>query len=208
VVIGAIGIDAVAHAPRRKQDMVLAALPLLFAAHQLDEALIWLGLQGRVSWEVGRAATWVYVVIAYVLLPLLLPLLVVAIEPIKGRRFLLLPFVVVGAVVSTAFLIAVVRGPMSVNLAHLHLSYHVEFDTGRVIDGLYVVATCGSLLLSGYRHIRVFGVLNIVAVLLLAKLAADGYASLWCAWAAVTSAGIAAHVRFAGQGRRIRAELI
>jgi hypothetical protein len=40
-----------------------------------------------------------------------------------------------------------------------------------------------------------FGVVNLIAVMILGRLAADGYASLWCAWAAITSAGIAAHIR-------------
>jgi hypothetical protein len=194
VIIGAIGVDAVAHARHSKDHMALAALPLLFAAHQLDEALVWLGLHGRVSWDVARAATWVYVLIAFVLLPLLVPLIVLSIERRKRRRLLLFPLVVIGAIVSAGFLLAVVRGPMGVSLAHLHLSYHIGRD-GMVIDSLYVVVTCGAMLLSSYRHVAVFGVINLIAVMILAKLAADGFASLWCAWAALTSAGIAAHIR-------------
>jgi hypothetical protein len=153
--------------------MALAALPLLFAVHQLDEALIWWALQGRVSWDVGRAATWVYVLIAYVLLPLLVPIIVLSIERQRRRRFLLFPLVVTGAVVSVAFFLGAVRGPMGVTAGHLHLSYQVGGDSGILIDG----------------------VVNLIAVMILGRLAADGYASLWCAWAAITSAGIAAHIR-------------
>jgi hypothetical protein len=195
LVIGAIGVDAVAHVGDRQEHMALAALPLLFAVHQLDEAVIWWAVQGRVSRDVGRAATWVYVLIAYVLLPLLVPIIVLSIEQRRRRRFLLFPLVVVGALVSVAFFIGAVRGPMGVSAGHLHLSYRVGGDSGVLIDVLYVVVTCGAMLLSSYRHVVFFGVVNLIAVMILGRLAADGYASLWCAWAAITSAGIAAHIR-------------
>jgi hypothetical protein len=60
---------------------------------------------------------------------------------------------------------------------------------------LYVVATCGPLLFSSYRHIRRYGVLNLVAVCALAWLNQSGLISLWCVWAAVTSVAIAVHLR-------------
>ena len=60
----------------------------------------------------------------------------------------------------------------------------------------YVIATCGSLLLSSYRDIAIFGIVNLVAVAALAKLTIDGFASLWCGWAAITSGALAIHMRY------------
>jgi hypothetical protein len=62
---------------------------------------------------------------------------------------------------------------------------------------LYVVAVCGPLLLSGYRHVAIFGMVNLVAVAIIARLTVSGFASIWCGWAAVSSAAIALHCRFA-----------
>ena len=61
--------------------------------------------------------------------------------------------------------------------------------------GLYVVAVSGPLLLSGYRHIAVFGIANLVAVAVLAWLTVDGFASLWCTYAALAAGAIALHMR-------------
>jgi hypothetical protein len=44
--------------------------------------------------------------------------------------------------------------------------------------------------------VAVLGAVNLVAVAKLAKLAVDGFASLWCGWAAVTSGAIALHLRY------------
>ena len=39
---------------------------------------------------------------------------------------------------------------------------------------LYVIAACGPLLLSGYRHVAVFGIVNLAAVVIIARLTASG----------------------------------
>jgi hypothetical protein len=39
---------------------------------------------------------------------------------------------------------------------------------------LYVIAACGPLLLSGYRHVAVFGIVNLAAVIIIARLTASG----------------------------------
>ncbi len=89
------------------------------------------------------------------------------------------------------------RGPVTVRLGSYHLAYSIGLRHGLEIIGLYIVATCGSLLVSGYRHIFIFGVANLVAVIILARLTADGFASLWCFYAALASGAISLHMRFA-----------
>ena len=88
------------------------------------------------------------------------------------------------------------RGPVVAELAHYHLSYTVDLRAGGLMVTAYVVATCGSLVFSGHRDIAVFGWVNLVAVALLARLAVDGFASLWCGWAAITSGAFAIHMRY------------
>ncbi|HZE14212.1 MAG TPA: DUF6629 family protein, partial [Mycobacterium sp.] len=89
------------------------------------------------------------------------------------------------------------RGPVSATLGWFHLQYSIGLQHGFLIVGLYVVATCGSLLLSGYKHIVVFGLANIAVVVALAVLTADGFASLWCFYAALASGAITLHMRYA-----------
>ena len=78
-----------------------------------------------------------------------------------------------------------------------HLSYGVRVSDGLVVVVLYVVAVCGPLLVSGYRSVALFGVVNLVAVIVIARLTISGFASVWCGWAAVSSAAITLHCRFA-----------
>ena len=82
-------------------------------------------------------------------------------------------------------------------LAPYHLSYSIRLSDGFLIVALYVVAVCGPLLVSGYRNVALFGVVNLVAVIIIARLTISGFASVWCGWAAVSSAAITLHCRFA-----------
>jgi hypothetical protein len=51
--------------------------------------------------------------------------------------------------------------------------------------------------MSGYRNVVIFGIVNLVAVIIIARLTISGFASVWCGWAAITSAAITLHCRVA-----------
>lgn len=198
-----IGVDAVRHVHRRHDHLALATLPLLLAAHQVDEAFVWRGLQGRVDAGVGHLATWVYLTFAFVVLPVYVPVAVLALESAPGRRRVITGFVALGALVSLLLLSAMLRGPVTVTIGDHHLQYGIGLTAGFWVVTGYVTATCGAAVFSGYRRLALFGVVNLIAVALLARLAIDGFASLWCAWAAVTAGAIALHLRTVGPARSL-----
>jgi hypothetical protein len=197
LVVGAIGVDAFRHLRGRNSHLLLAGLPLLLGAHQLDEAFVWWGLEGHVPHEVGRVALWIYLLIAFVVVPTFVPISVLALEHTAQRRRSMMPFVVLGVAVSAVLLAAMLRSPIGVTEHPYHLAYSINISHGGLVIALYVVATCGALLFSGYRHIEIFGVANLIAVALLAWLTIDGFASLWCAYAALAAGAIALHMRYA-----------
>jgi hypothetical protein len=100
-------------------------------------------------------------------------------------------------VVSTLLFVAMLRGPVSASLGNDHVAYDIKLHAGLLIVAAYIVATCGSAIFSGYRHIAIFGVVNLIALIIIARLTIDGFASVWCGWAALTSIAIAVHIRFA-----------
>ncbi|MGH9120465.1 MAG: DUF6629 family protein, partial [Acidimicrobiales bacterium] len=203
-VICAIGVDVLRHVDRRRDHLAVAALPLILGAHQLDESLVWWAKDGNVPHDVGTVATWIYMLIALVLLPLFVPLAVLLMEPTARRRWAMAPFVAIGAGVGAVLRAAMIRGPISVTEHPYHLAYSVRISYGWLVVALYVAAVCGALLFSGFRHVVWFGVVNLVAVVVIATLTVDGFASVWCAWAAATSAVIALKMRWQSGVRRPR----
>jgi hypothetical protein len=95
-------------------------------------------------------------------------------------------------------------GPIHASVEGHHIEYSLFIPGGASISILYVIATCGALLMASDRWIRDFGVSNLLAVGLLVWLTVGGLTSLWCVWAAMTSVAIDLYLR---DGQR-RAHLI
>jgi hypothetical protein len=208
IVVTAIGIDACRHIDGRKEYWLIAPLPLLLGLHQIDEAFVWWGLQGHVPHGLATVAMWIYLVVALVVLPVLIPLLVIRVEPPGRRRQLMVAFLGLGGFVSGVLLLTMLQGSPSAQLGSYHIAYSIGLRHGTLVIGLYIVATCGPLLASGMKRLVWFGVANLAAVIVLAKLSADGFTSLWCLYAALVSAAIALHLRTASTGGGTRSSVV
>jgi hypothetical protein len=203
VIVTAIGIDAFRHATMPKERL-LASIPFVLAAHSFIEAFVWSSLRGGVSADVGRTMTWVYLAIAFGVIPVLIPLAVAALEPnpVNPRTMV---FTTLGAAVAGVLLYSVIRGPVTATIEGHHISYDVALNRGGLLVALYVVATCGSLLASRHVHVQRFGTVNLLAVGALIVIDQTAFVSLWCAWAAITSVCIALHLRRASAFRTLEA---
>jgi hypothetical protein len=192
-VITAVGIDASRHV-RRAAERPLAAIPLVLGVHLLIEAFVWWGLEGDVGHAVLRTSLWLYLAIAFGVLPILVPVAVAAMEPVPDRRRIV-AFALIGVIVATTLMHSVIRGPVDASIDGRHIVYSVDLWHGGVVVVFYVIATCGALLASRRRRTRWYGVVNLVVVGLLIWIDTTAFISLWCAWAAITSLAIAVHLR-------------
>lgn len=195
-VVVVIGIDALLHLKRRFEYAPIAVLPIVLGLHELDETFVWWWLQGHVARGVGMAAMWIYLLFALVVLPTLVPLLVLFLTPPSPRRWRLVPFAVLGLIVSIILLEAMLVGHPNVRLGAYHLAYSIGLRHGVLMIGLYIVAVCGPFLASGFRPMVWFGAVNLVVVIVLALLNASGFTSLWCFYAAMVSGALALHLRY------------
>lgn len=195
LIIVGLGIDACLHVKSRPAYLALAALPVALGLHQIDEAFVWFALQGTVSNSVGHVAMWIYLTFAFVILPVAVPMIVIAITPTTIRRRRIIPLLVLGLGVSGVLLAAMMQRDPNAAIGSYHISYSIGLQHGLVVVALYIVATCGPLLMSGIRFAVWLGVANLVAVVVLARLSADGFTSLWCFYAAIASGIIAAYLR-------------
>lgn len=194
VVLGALAIDALRRHPCRS-DLPLAALPAVLAAHSLIEALVWYAGRGNIDEAIGTAATYAYLLIAFVVLPTLVPLAIRLREPKNSHHRALTGLVVLGAVVSSVLFAVLVTSPVTATLETHFVRYHTQIPFAAVIVTGYVIATCGPGLLSSARTIQVFAGLNLVAVGVLALVNTAGLTSLWCGWAVVTSVAVVIQIR-------------
>jgi hypothetical protein len=194
LVVTAIGVDALRQV-RQPAERALGALPVLLGAHLLVEAAVWQGLTGDISASTGRDAMWLYLAIALMVLPVLVPLAVRAVEPDAGRRRTIGYLAILGTALAGVYVFVMLTAPVDVRIDGNHLAYDLNIDHGGFLAGIYAIVACAPPMLSSERGIAAFGMANLVAVVVLVWVESSALTSLWCAWAAVTSVAIAAHLR-------------
>lgn len=184
--IGAIAIDGLRFVGDRRK-LLLAAVPLTLAIHQLIEVGAWWGLQGRLPETIETVSIYGYLVIALVVVPILLPLAVFGAETDTVRRRWMAPFVGLGVVTGIVLAASLVVGPVSAMLGSYAIDYQIATVGPEWGGVVYVAAVAMPLLLSSRRLLVWLGVANLALVAGLGWLNANGYISLWCAAAALES---------------------
>ena len=184
--MGAIGVATLTEVKHRRE-LLLAAVPCLFALHQFTEGFVWLGLDHRLSPLVAHDAGAAFVLYAQGLLPFLLPLSVLLIEPTLRRRRRMLGFLILGTALALYILWGLIAYPLQVFVRGHGIVYLNEMTSLTVIAVLYVIATCGALLFSGFRDLVVLGWVNLAGLVMVIVVKSYAFTSLWCAYAAAVS---------------------
>ena len=120
----------------------LAGLPLVLGTHQLIESLVWWQLRGDVPFGIGRVATWLYLIIALVVVPVIVLLSVMLLRAdLSSATHHLLPFVVLGAAgpISLSHNAPLAQSRSDLGSYHLCVQHWSSlWDSGRRL--LYVLA--------------------------------------------------------------------
>ena len=185
-VLATIGVATLREVKHRRE-LLFAALPTLFAVHQFIEGFVWLGIDGKLPKPVVHDAGAAFMLYAQGLLPLLLPLSVLLFERTRSRRRRMLPFAVLGGCLTLYILWALTAFPTQVSMRDHSLVYINQATNNIWVAVLYVIATCGSLFFSERKTMVLFGVANLVILLITMALKRYAFTSVWCAYAAVAS---------------------
>ncbi|CAN5442122.1 hypothetical protein BH09PSE4_BH09PSE4_16640 [soil metagenome] len=185
-VLATIGVATLRHV-REPRTLLFASVPLLFAAHQFSEGLVWLGLDGHIG-PVGRDhAVFIFALYAYGILPFLMPTAVALMEPPGWRRLAILGLTLVGAGVCVWDIAGVIVFPTHAFIEQNSIAYRNPMTGNFWVSGFYILATCGALILSSHRVVRAYGVLNIIGLTIVHLVKGYAFASVWCFYAAILS---------------------
>ena len=191
-VLGTIGVLTLTRVKHRRE-LLFASLPTLFAVHQFTEGFVWLGLDGVLSPAVTHAMAAAFMLYAQGLLPFLLPLSVLLFEPDARSRRRMLPFLVIGCLTGLYILWALTAYPTQTFIKSNSIVYINPATNNIAVAVLYIIATCGSLFFSKIRDMVIFGVANLVILLVVMAVKRYAFTSVWCAYAAVASVIVLAY---------------
>ena len=177
----------------------LAAVPVLFGAQQLCEALVWTGL-GRGQPDTARVASLGYLFFALALWPVWVPLAVAAVETWVANRRACLALAGAGLIFALVYYLPVtVDGGRGLNPAMV--GHSIRYDLSAVPatrsigwwvwPTLYLLAVAGPFLASHNRRLRPLGA-AVVGAAVVAQVAAEyAFASVWCFFSAFLSLHLA-----------------
>jgi hypothetical protein len=183
LVIGVLTLKKVSH----PTELVFASLPLLFGIHQFIQGFVWLGLYHTVSPRILHVASMLFVFYAQAILPFWVPLAIWLLEPRSPRRQLIAALVVVGGLLMAYVAWGLLRQPTQVFISHYSLVYFNPYTRHLWVALIYILTTCGSLILSQSVAIQLFGWLNLIGLLLVYSIAQYSFTALWCLYAALVS---------------------
>jgi len=185
-VIGIIGVATLRHV-REPRTLLFAAVPLLFAVHQAAEGFVWLGLDGRIGKIAFDHVAFLFMIYAQGILPLLMPVAVLLMEPAGWRRRAILGLAGIGAVACVWDLVGLIAYPSQTFIQCHSIAYRNPLTGNLLISYLYILATCGALLLSTHRVVRWYGLLNVIGLTIVEIVREFAFASVWCFYAATLS---------------------
>ena len=185
-----------------RRALPFAAIPLLFAAQQLIEGVIWLTFSDEAT-RLNAVMTHVYSFFSHVLWPVYVPAAVLLMEPGGWRHRVLIAFVATGAAVGAYLLYVLVAFPVVSRPTGRHIEYDSPHFFAAATMTLYLLSTAFSPLLSTHRMVVVFGSLSLLSFGAAYAFYATWFISVWCFFAALLSAVVYLHfsVRELGRSR-------
>ena len=185
-VIGTVGVATLTHA-RHPREVLFAAMPLFFALHQFTEGFVWLGLDGTIGETARDNAAFLFLLYAQGLLPILMPLSVLLLEGPGWRRSALIGITALAFVFGGYMIWGVMSFPTSCYAEHHSIVYSNPVTETIWTGLLYILVTCGALILSGHTVVRWFGALNLIGLSVVMLVKSYAFSSVWCFYAAVIS---------------------
>jgi uncharacterized protein DUF6629 len=168
---------------------MFAAIPILFAAQQATEGVVWLTIGG--GGTVHRLAVNAFLSVALVVWPMWLPFSLRLVERDDGRRRALTWLVWFGVVVSVYAASLLVRWQPTARIAEHSISYDYQSrheTLSHVVYLLaYIVPTIVPFFVSTLALARTMGVTLIASLVVTVAVQRDALTSVWCFFAALMS---------------------
>jgi hypothetical protein len=173
----------------KPSQFAMAGLPVFFAFQQFSEGVLWLTI-GQAQYVVARnISTHVFIFMAQVVWPVLIPLSVLLLEENKTRKRILSVLLKVGVAIGLYYTARLILYPVHAHIIGKHIVYQdTSIDPlGLASIAVYLVATITPLFVSSVKRVHVLGTIMSVSFIVSALFYVHCLTSVWCFFAAVIS---------------------
>lgn len=190
-VISVIGIASMMKA-RKPTQKLFAGIPLLFGFQQCAEGILWTTLKSGNYDQLQSAVTYIFLVTALVIWPVMIPSSVWLMEEVKKRKKILAGLTLLGGVLSLFYTYCLIVYNVTPQIQSFHILYIDDFPVipVRVAFVFYLGTTIAPLFISSMKRMWLFGILITIACTISGIFFLQYLTSIWCFFAAVISAVI------------------
>jgi hypothetical protein len=191
VIISAIGIATVTKVHKSSQ-VVFASIPLFFGIQQIVEGSLWLTIPLNDYGTMKEISTYIFLIMADVLWPTVIPLSVLIMEDNLKRKKILLVLLGMGITLSLYYTFCLFNFDVMPEIRGYHIHYNTTFPTYLSMPAfiIYLIVTISPLFISSIKRTHLLGVLMFLSCLVTAIFFTQYLTSVWCFFAAIISAVI------------------
>lgn len=182
--IGAVSIKKSSNLPQR----VLSCIPFVFGIQQFAEGILWLSLThtGLVKWSI--TSTYVFLVFAQVVWPILVPLSVMLLEKDKKNKKVLKGLLAMGIILGSYLLYCLMYYQVQSDVSCNHIVYAVYYPIRFKYSGIfYFIPTVIPPIISSIKRLRLLGIVIFISHIITRIFYEDYLISVWCYFAAIIS---------------------
>lgn len=188
IVISSIGIATVKKVHKPSQ-LVFASIPLFFGIQQIAEGFLWLTLASPEYETIQKISTYIFMGMAQVLWPVILPISVLLMEENNKKRKILKVLLALGLLLSLYYTFCILTFNIKPQIMDYHIRYKTDYPKPLKIWAFiaYLIATITPLFVSSIKKTHLMGVLMFFSCLVTALFFRQYLTSVWCFFAALIS---------------------
>jgi hypothetical protein len=188
VVISSIGVAAI-KSVRTPSQKIFAGIPLLFGIQQFAEGVLWLTIPYPEYELLQKISTFLFLLMARVIWPMMIPLSVLLMEKIERKKKTLRILLAMGLSVSFYYTYCLLFLHVTPNIAEHHIQYISDYPESLAtpVFGIYFVASIVPLFISSVQRTKLLGALMFVSSIATMIFFMHYLTSVWCFFAALIS---------------------
>ncbi|MFA6735524.1 hypothetical protein EOM86_10210 [Candidatus Nomurabacteria bacterium] len=185
----AIGILSV-RKNREPDQRLFAAMPLVFGVQQIAEGFVWTALKSEQKDLMLKLSAYAFLVVALLIWPSFVPLSVRLMETDRRRKTFLNILTALGVVTSLSYLAGFLIYEVTVRIDYMHIDYGVNAPQQflKIAYLAYLAVTLLPFLITSKRKVWLLGAVIVVSYAVAAYFYSEYLLSVWCFFAAITSA--------------------
>jgi len=188
VIITAIGVATVTKVHKSSQ-LIFASIPLFFGLQQFTEGVLWITLPNPDYVSIQKFSTYLFLIMAEVLWPIMIPLSVIFMEKNQKKKKILRFFLVLGICLSAYYATCLMLFNVNPEIMEYHIQYHTGFPKSLALATftIYLAVTITPLFVSSIQKTHMLGVLMFLSCAVTAIFFTQYLTSVWCFFAAIIS---------------------